>query len=303
MAEIPFAEHNNMVKTISSDRTDQPLRISVLPWRPWRDRPISYTHCSKPLDDDIASRNEPGRRLKDAGCSSPVRRLKTGMRTKGRQPVETGLAGWGGRIRTSALGIMPGWAYRYRAALRVAADRAPDSQQGASTIFHSRQGTTAVKTGALITVWLEVRVLQGPPCFRYVVELVVQFQEIPSTMSRTKLFSRQAWDKNASIYEAIRTMPFNAQLASGTLSEVRFKHYITQDAHYLIGFGRALTLAAATSTDGARLYWLDTQHDPCRASVLACRTGGDDNGLLGAPQPLDLLIRRCALALWQPASG
>src|SRR5258708_28429095 len=54
MAEMPFAEHNNMVKTIPPDRTDQPLRISVLPWRAWRDRPIPYTHCSKPLDDDIA---------------------------------------------------------------------------------------------------------------------------------------------------------------------------------------------------------------------------------------------------------
>jgi hypothetical protein len=54
MAEMPFAEHNNMVKTIPSDRTDEPLRISVLPWRPWRDRSIPYTHCSKPLDDDIA---------------------------------------------------------------------------------------------------------------------------------------------------------------------------------------------------------------------------------------------------------
>src|SRR5207245_5890302 len=54
MAEMLFAEHNNMVKTIPSDRTDEPLRISVLPWRPWRDRPIPYTHCSKPLDDDIA---------------------------------------------------------------------------------------------------------------------------------------------------------------------------------------------------------------------------------------------------------
>ena len=51
---MPLAEHNNMVKTIPSDRTDEPLRISVLPWRPWRDRPIPYTHCSKPLDDDIA---------------------------------------------------------------------------------------------------------------------------------------------------------------------------------------------------------------------------------------------------------
>src|SRR5439155_25213708 len=72
-------------------------------------------------------------------------------------------------------------------------------------------------------------------------------------MSRTRLFSRQAWDKNASIYETIRTMPFNAQLASGSLSEARFKHYITQDAHYLIGFGRALTLAAAKAPDADRI--------------------------------------------------
>ena len=72
-------------------------------------------------------------------------------------------------------------------------------------------------------------------------------------MSRTRLYSRQAWDKNASIYEAIRTMPFNAQLASGTLSDARFKHYITQDAHYLIGFGRALTLAAAKAPNPDRI--------------------------------------------------
>src|SRR5207245_1919079 len=45
---------NNMVKTLPSDRTDEPLRISVLPWRPWRDRSISYAHCAKPFEDDIA---------------------------------------------------------------------------------------------------------------------------------------------------------------------------------------------------------------------------------------------------------
>jgi thiaminase/transcriptional activator TenA len=48
-------------------------------------------------------------------------------------------------------------------------------------------------------------------------------------------------------------MPFNAELAIGTLSEARFKHYITQDAHYLIGFGRALTLAAAKAPDPERI--------------------------------------------------
>ena len=56
-------------------------------------------------------------------------------------------------------------------------------------------------------------------------------------------FSRQAWERNASAYEAIRTMPFNTELAAGVLDRARFKHYITQDAHYLIGFGRALALA------------------------------------------------------------
>jgi thiaminase/transcriptional activator TenA len=67
------------------------------------------------------------------------------------------------------------------------------------------------------------------------------------------LFSRQAWDLNAGAYETIRTMPFNAALAAGTLSEQRFKHYITQDAHYLIGFGRALALAAAKAPNPDRI--------------------------------------------------
>src|SRR5688500_18247023 len=58
-------------------------------------------------------------------------------------------------------------------------------------------------------------------------------------------FSREAWERNALFYDAIRTMPFNTELAEGVLSAARFKHYITQDAHYLIGFGRALAVAAA----------------------------------------------------------
>src|SRR6201991_1748010 len=69
----------------------------------------------------------------------------------------------------------------------------------------------------------------------------------------TDTFSRAAWERNARIYEIIRTMPFNAALAAGTLSEARFKHYITQDAHYLIGFGRALTLAGAKAPNPDRI--------------------------------------------------
>jgi hypothetical protein len=39
-------------------------------------------------------------------------------------------------------------------------------------------------------------------------------------------FSGQAWTRNVDLYEAIRTMPFNAELAAGSLSEGRFRHYI-----------------------------------------------------------------------------
>lgn len=66
-------------------------------------------------------------------------------------------------------------------------------------------------------------------------------------------FSREAWDRNAALYEIIRTMPFNAELAAGTLTEARFRQYITQDAHYLVGFGRALALAAAKAPSPDRL--------------------------------------------------
>jgi thiaminase (transcriptional activator TenA) len=74
----------------------------------------------------------------------------------------------------------------------------------------------------------------------------------PNAFSQ-EAFSQQAWDRNVATYEIIRTMPFNTELAAGKLSETRFKHYITQDAHYLIGFGRALTLAAAKAPHPDRI--------------------------------------------------
>lgn len=58
-------------------------------------------------------------------------------------------------------------------------------------------------------------------------------------------FSADAWSRNLAAYETIRTMPFNGELAAGTLRKERFKQYMIQDAHYLVGFGRALSVAAA----------------------------------------------------------
>src|SRR5260370_9887117 len=89
-------------------------------------------------------------------------------------------------------------------------------------------------------------------CFRHVGTCAVRFQE-SHPMSRTRLFSRQAWDKNASIYDAIRTMPFTAQLASGTLSDAGFKHYLTQDPHSLIRFAPPFPLAPPTPPNPTRI--------------------------------------------------
>jgi thiaminase/transcriptional activator TenA len=58
-------------------------------------------------------------------------------------------------------------------------------------------------------------------------------------------FSTEAWQKNLPLYQTILTMPFNRELQAGTLAAERFKHYMIQDAHYLEGFARALSLAAS----------------------------------------------------------
>ena len=66
-------------------------------------------------------------------------------------------------------------------------------------------------------------------------------------------FSTHAWQNNLPLYEMILSMPFNAELAAGTLSLDRFRHYIIQDAHYLEGFARALALASAKADNADRI--------------------------------------------------
>jgi hypothetical protein len=73
ITEVPFANHNHMVKTIPPDRSDEPLRTSVLPWRSWRDRPIPYAHRPKPAKkgmaiDAIPVANNVSRRLLPPTC-------------------------------------------------------------------------------------------------------------------------------------------------------------------------------------------------------------------------------------------
>lgn len=58
-------------------------------------------------------------------------------------------------------------------------------------------------------------------------------------------FSQDAWKANLPLFETTRDMPFNRELADGSLSVEKFRHYMLQDAHYLEGFARGLSLVAA----------------------------------------------------------
>ena len=46
---MPLAEDDDMVKTFPSDRANQSFRMSILPWRSRRGRPITNAHGAKPL--------------------------------------------------------------------------------------------------------------------------------------------------------------------------------------------------------------------------------------------------------------
>jgi len=58
-------------------------------------------------------------------------------------------------------------------------------------------------------------------------------------------FSQSLWQANLELYQDTLNLPFNRALADGTLSREQFCHYMIQDAHYLVAYGRALAVTAA----------------------------------------------------------
>jgi thiaminase (transcriptional activator TenA) len=58
-------------------------------------------------------------------------------------------------------------------------------------------------------------------------------------------FSDEARERTAPIWTALHAMPFNRELAAGTLSRDAFRQYMIQDAIYLVAYARALAIAAA----------------------------------------------------------
>lgn len=57
--------------------------------------------------------------------------------------------------------------------------------------------------------------------------------------------SARLWSSASDVYAAILEHPFLRALADGSLDRDIFRYYVVQDAHYLRGFARALSLCAA----------------------------------------------------------
>ena len=51
---MPLAKDDDMIKTFPSDRANQPLRMSILPWRLWRGWPVTNTDRAKPPGEKFA---------------------------------------------------------------------------------------------------------------------------------------------------------------------------------------------------------------------------------------------------------
>jgi thiaminase (transcriptional activator TenA) len=66
-------------------------------------------------------------------------------------------------------------------------------------------------------------------------------------------FSEAAWQRTSRLRRAIDELPFNTELAAGTLSREQFQGYIVQDALYLGQYSRVLAIAGARGPDAAIL--------------------------------------------------
>ena len=66
-------------------------------------------------------------------------------------------------------------------------------------------------------------------------------------------FSATMQAETAGLLQRIMDLPFNRELAAGTLSGERFRHYVVQDALYLIEYARVLARLAASAPDPASI--------------------------------------------------
>src|SRR5215471_12874192 len=98
MTKMPFAEHDDVIEAVPADRANDPLRISILPWRPRRGRSVPYAHGSKAPDEDLAISgisipNDISRRFLPAAGFGQLARNPFGVRVGGHTQPQKHSAG------------------------------------------------------------------------------------------------------------------------------------------------------------------------------------------------------------------
>ena len=74
-------------------------------------------------------------------------------------------------------------------------------------------------------------------------------------------FCEDAWDRIAALRAAIHDLPFNRELAAGSLPQATFQEYMIQDALYLASYSRALAAAAVKAPDSATMaFFSESAH-------------------------------------------
>jgi thiaminase/transcriptional activator TenA len=95
-------------------------------------------------------------------------------------------------------------------------------------------------------------------------------------------FCDHAWQRTTDLRAAIDALPFNRELAAGTLAAERFHFYIEQDAQYLDQYARILAMAGARGPDAAilRLFVASAVEAVAVEQALHCQYLGAE-----APEP------------------
>ncbi|MDQ3779830.1 MAG: thiaminase II [Chloroflexota bacterium] len=78
-----------------------------------------------------------------------------------------------------------------------------------------------------------------------------QIDSLDTEASDAPSFAATLWNGIAPLYDAILDHPFLVGLTDGTLDEAAFRFYVVQDARYLDGYARALSIAAARAPRSA----------------------------------------------------
>ncbi|PRY11158.1 TenA family protein [Kineococcus rhizosphaerae] len=102
----------------------------------------------------------------------------------------------------------------------------------------------------------------------------------PSTTPSPTSFTDATWERTADLRAAVERSEFLAELGAGTLDPAAFRYYLEQDAIYLVGYARALSLLAARAPDAASAgFWASCAHG---AAVVESSLHADllDGGLL-----------------------